>query len=139
MLRWLTCSHVRFNRRIGGVFRPDVMAIIVEKLFRVRQRYNTVRVNNLGHFEVLTSATLIKCFIACARRRESFLLKTDSATQSAIYGFDGMRKTFIFLKKWQKNYAIAGLDDPCNIIHIFCPLRTQKAFHRLDFLVKLTF
>lgn len=39
------------------------------------------------------------------------------------------------------DYAITGLDDPCNIIHIFCPLlpRTQKAFHRLDFLVKLTF
>ena len=37
-------------------------------------------------------------------------------------------------------YTIAGLDDPCNIVHIFCPLlpRTQQALHRLDFLVKLT-
>ena len=38
-------------------------------------------------------------------------------------------------------YTIAGLDDPCNIIHIFRPLlpRTQKTLHGLDFLVKLTF
>jgi len=38
-------------------------------------------------------------------------------------------------------YTIAGLDDSRNIIHIFCPLlpRTLEAFHRLDFLVKLTF
>jgi len=34
--RWLTCSHVRFNRRIGGVLSPDVIAIMVEKLFSVR-------------------------------------------------------------------------------------------------------
>lgn len=39
---WLTCSQVRFNRRIGGVLRPEVMAIMVEKLFSVRQRYGTV-------------------------------------------------------------------------------------------------
>ena len=38
-------------------------------------------------------------------------------------------------------YAIAGLDDPCDVVYIFRPLlpSTQKAFHRLDFLVKLTF
>lgn len=39
MNRWLTCSHVRFSRRIGGVLRPDVIAIIVEKLFKVRHRW----------------------------------------------------------------------------------------------------
>lgn len=35
-----TCSQVRFSRRIGGVFKPEVIAIIVEKLLRVRQRYH---------------------------------------------------------------------------------------------------
>jgi hypothetical protein len=38
MQRWLTCSQVRFSRRIGGVLSPEVIAIIVEKLFMVRQR-----------------------------------------------------------------------------------------------------
>lgn len=36
--RGLTCSHVLFRRRIGGVLRPEVMAIILEKLFNVRHR-----------------------------------------------------------------------------------------------------
>jgi len=36
---WLTCSHVRLSRRIGGVLRPAVMAAMVEKLFRFRHRY----------------------------------------------------------------------------------------------------
>jgi hypothetical protein len=40
MRRWLTCSHVRFRRRIGGVFNPEIIAAIVEKLARPRQRYN---------------------------------------------------------------------------------------------------
>ena len=35
---WLTCSHVRLSLRIGGVLSPEVIAIIVEKLFIVRQR-----------------------------------------------------------------------------------------------------
>lgn len=39
MYRWLTCSHVRLSLRMGGVFSPEVIAIIVEKLFNVRQRW----------------------------------------------------------------------------------------------------
>lgn len=38
MALWLTCSHVRFSLRIGGVFNPEVIAIIVERLLRARQR-----------------------------------------------------------------------------------------------------
>jgi hypothetical protein len=38
-------------------------------------------------------------------------------------------------------YTIAGLDDICDVIHVFCPLlpRTLETLHRLDFLIKLTF
>lgn len=43
MMRWPTCSQVRLSRRIGGVLSPEVIAIIVEKLFNVRQRYISVR------------------------------------------------------------------------------------------------
>jgi stalled ribosome alternative rescue factor ArfA len=38
MYRCPTCSQVRLRRLIGGVLSPDVIAIILEKLFRVRQR-----------------------------------------------------------------------------------------------------
>jgi hypothetical protein len=40
MYLWPTCSHVLFRRRIGGVFSPEVIAIIVEKLFNRRQRWS---------------------------------------------------------------------------------------------------
>lgn len=43
MLRWLTCSQVRLSLRIGGVLRPEVIAIIVEKLFNVRQRWDCLQ------------------------------------------------------------------------------------------------
>ena len=39
MKRWLTCSHVRLSRRMGGVFNPETMAIMDEKLFIDRQRW----------------------------------------------------------------------------------------------------
>ena len=38
MVLWLTWSQVRLSRRIGGVLSPEVIAIIEEKLLRVRQR-----------------------------------------------------------------------------------------------------
>lgn len=43
MVRWLTCSQVRFRRRIGGVLRPEIIAAIVEKLLRFRQRCGIIR------------------------------------------------------------------------------------------------
>ena len=33
-----TCSHVRFSRRIGGVFRPETIAVMVEKFCNTRHR-----------------------------------------------------------------------------------------------------
>lgn len=35
---WLTCSQVRFNRRIGGELSPEMIAAILEKLWRFLQR-----------------------------------------------------------------------------------------------------
>lgn len=46
MKRWLTCSHVRFRRRIGGVFNPEIIAAMLEKLLRPRQRYNPCKLTD---------------------------------------------------------------------------------------------
>ncbi len=43
MNRGLTCSQVRFRRLIGGVLRPEIIAAMVEKLLRLRQRCNMGR------------------------------------------------------------------------------------------------
>ncbi len=44
----LTCSHVRFSRRIGGVLRPEITAVIVEKFCKTRQRCVKQIVSSVG-------------------------------------------------------------------------------------------
>ena len=88
MNRAFTCSHVRLSRRIGGVFRPETIAVIVEKFCIMRHRckiavsiYTPMEKRNCK----LTSAMLMKCFTILARFCESSLARIDSATQLAIY------------------------------------------------------
>lgn len=68
------------------VFRPEVIATIVEKFCSMRHfcKRGISDSTEADETERHTSATAMNCFRQAARRRESSLFRMDSATQSAI-------------------------------------------------------